>query len=212
MSLAGSIALMSEHTPMKKHHGSITVLVGGMFSGKSELLIHKLRRGVRQKERVLAIKPSIDNRYSATDLASHGGHKLGAVTVSCSADIPGMVGDATLVGIDELQFFDVGIVDVAQDLAAKGVRVILAGLDMDFRGVPFGPVPHMMAVADDVVKLKAVCVVCGGEATRSQRIVDSHDLVLVGETSAYEARCRGCWGPEPVFATSDGNVMGSSDE
>ncbi len=177
--------------------GRVEVVVGGMFGGKTEELVRRLRRAEIARQRVVCVKPAIDDRYHATDVASHAGATFRAVPVPDSAAVAAACAGAQVVGVDEAQFFDTGIVDVVRDLASSGVRVIVAGLDLDYRGVPFGPVPALMAEAEDVTKVHAVCTVCGGDASRSQRVVASDDVVLVGAADAYEARCRAHWSPNP---------------
>lgn len=177
--------------------GSIEVIVGCMSSGKSEELIRRLRRATIARQGTIVFKPAHDVRTDKVTIASRDGKTYGAVTVARAADIPGLVDDGhCVVGIDEAQFFDPGIVAVANALVDRGIRVIVAGLDTDFRGEPFGVVPHLMAVADSVTKLQAVCVRCGQPAVRSQiLIVPSADLAspdFVGGDEKYEARCRDC--------------------
>jgi len=169
-----------------------------MFSGKSEELIRRLKRAQIAKQKVIALKSSLDDRYGLEAITSHSGVRLDSATVSCPTDVLKIVEErqVEVVGIDEVQFFDPGIIDVAEYLAGKGVRVILAGLDQDFRGEPFGPMPELLALAEDVTKLTAVCMVCGRPATRTQRIVNGRParyddpVVMVGAAESYEARCR----------------------
>jgi len=177
--------------------GRVEVVVGGMFGGKTEELVRRLRRAEIARQRVVCVKPAIDDRYHATDVASHAGATFRAVPVRDSAAALAACAGAEVVGVDEAQFFDEGIVDVVRDLASSGVRVIVAGLDLDYRGVPFGPMPALLAEAEDVTKVHAVCTVCGGDASRSQRVVASDSVVLVGAADAYEARCRTHWTPNP---------------
>ena len=177
--------------------GRIEVICGGMFGGKTEELVRRLRRAVIAKQRVVCVKPAIDDRYHATDVASHAGATFRAVPVRNSAEARAVCAGADVVGVDEAQFFDPSIVDVVRNLATSGVRVIVAGLDLDYRGVPFGPMPMLMAEAEDVTKVHAVCTVCGGDASRSQRVVASDSVVLVGAGDAYDARCRAHWSPNP---------------
>jgi thymidine kinase len=177
--------------------GRVEVIVGGMFGGKTEELVRRLRRAEIARQRVVCVKPSIDDRYHATDVASHAGATFRAVPVRGSAEALAVCAGADVVGVDEAQFFDAGIVEVVRNLAASGVRVIVAGLDLDYRGAPFGPMPALMAEAEDVTKVHAVCTVCGGDASRSQRVVASDSVVLVGATEFYEARCRAHWSPNP---------------
>lgn len=172
-------------------HGWVEVIAGCMYSGKSEELVRRLRRAVYAKQKVMAFKPSIDDRYHATDIASHSGITFSAVPVVSFVDIYDRTKDAQVVGIDEVQFFDESIVEIIQALAKQGKRVICAGLNTDYRGEPFpGPMPELMAVADEVVTVFAVCTVCGQPATRTQRLVNSGSHILVGSAGIYEARCR----------------------
>ncbi|SEF38832.1 thymidine kinase [Caloramator fervidus] len=182
-----------------KDHGWIEMIVGPMYSGKSEELIRRIKRAKIARQKVQVFKPSIDNRYSITDVVSHNGEKEKAYSVDCAKDILSLVEEDTdVIAIDEVQFFDDEIVDVCKRLADKGKRVICAGLDLDFKGEPFGPVPKLLAVAEFVDKIQAICVVCGNPATRTQRLINgkparySDPVVLVGAKEAYEARCRKC--------------------
>ena len=178
--------------------GRIEVVAGCMFSGKSEELIRRLKRSQIARQKVIALKSSLDDRYGVDTIASHSGIRLESALVSSSSDVLRIAEDKQIevVGIDEVQWFDSGIVDVAEYLAGKGVRVILAGLDQDFRGEPFGPMPELLALAEEVTKLTAVCMVCGRPATRTQRIVNGRPaqyddpVVMVGAAESYEARCR----------------------
>ena len=170
-----------------------------MFSGKSEELIRRVKRAVIARRSVQVFKPLIDDRYGVEVVRSHDGDSFVARPVRTSAEIIGRVSpETTVVGIDEVQFFDGGIVDVVRQLVASGRRVICAGLDLDFRGEPFGPVPVLLALAERVDKLEAICVVCGEPATRTQRIVNGvpaffdEPIIVIGAKEAYEARCRGC--------------------
>ncbi|RAI79873.1 thymidine kinase [Macrococcoides goetzii] len=179
------------------HSGWIECITGSMFSGKSEELIRRVRRGLFAKQRVIVFKPSIDDRYSDLEVVSHNGNKVEAVNVSHSSEIMEHVQeDHDIIAIDEIQFFDNDIVGVATQLAEEGYRVITAGLDMDFRGVPFEPVPEIMAVAEHVTKLQAVCSVCGAPSSRTQRLINGEParfddpIILVGAKESYEARCR----------------------
>jgi thymidine kinase len=176
--------------------GWIEVIVGSMFSGKTEELIRRLRRAQIAKQRVQVFKPRIDNRYSSDQIASHSEQKTQSEVVDNAQEILDLVHDNTrVVGIDEGQFFDMNLVDVCQKLANRGVRVIVAGLDTDWRGLPFEPIPQLMAIAESVQKSNAICVVCGGLASRTQRLSSSTDRVQVGASDFYEARCRGCFDP-----------------
>ncbi|HHW15544.1 MAG TPA: thymidine kinase [Firmicutes bacterium] len=179
--------------------GWIEIIVGSMFSGKSEELIRRLKRARIARQKIQVFKPTIDDRYSFADVVSHDGDKIEAVSVKSAAEILPLVEDDTeVVAIDEVQFFDPEIVTVCQRLANQGRRVILAGLDQDFRGEPFGSVPILMALAEEVTKLRAICMRCGGPASRTQRLVDGRPayyedpIILVGAQEHYEARCRKC--------------------
>jgi thymidine kinase len=182
---------------MKHQFGRIEVICGSMFCGKTEELIRRARRALIAKQELQVFKPALDDRYSIEHVTSHSGANIEAIPVAASAEIPDRVKPTTtVVAIDEVQFFDSGIVEVAQGLAERGLRVILAGLDTDFRGEPFGPMPRLLCIAEDVTKLHAICVVCGEEACRTQRLVDGKParyddpIILVGAQEAYEARCR----------------------
>jgi len=171
-----------------------------MFSGKTDELVRRLRRAQIAKLKVVVFKPHIDDRHRADVITSHSGSSLTAVAVETVADIWDQSKDAQVVGIDEVQFFPNDLVEVIQNLARAGKRVICSGLDMDYRGSPFGPVPELLAVCEYPTKLQAVCTTCGAPASMSQRISDSTEKVMVGGASAYEARCRKHWSPQPVFA------------
>lgn len=172
-------------------HGSIEVVCGPMFSGKTEELIRRVRRLQIARQKVQIFKPGIDKRYDETDVVSHSAQSIKAIPVDSSVGIFHLLKDDTrIVAIDEVQFFDNDIVQVVQKLARRGYRVICAGLDLDYRGIPFGPMPMLLALADSVQKLQSICTICGAPASRSQRIAHSTDQVLVGEKEAYQARCR----------------------
>ena len=172
-----------------------------MFSGKSEELIRRLRRAEIAGQRALVVKPQIDDRYDVAHVVSHAGARMRAVAVARSADVLRLADGYDAIGIDEVQFFDEGIVEVAVALRSQGVRVVVAGLDTDFRGRPFAAMPVLLALAELVDKLQAVCHACGGAATRTQRLVDgrpapfSGDTVQVGALDSYEARCVACYEP-----------------
>jgi thymidine kinase len=173
-------------------HGSIEVVCGPMFSGKTEELIRRVKRAQIAKQRVQIFKPAIDVRYDVEDVVSHSSQVIKAEPVESAVDILIRLKDSTrVVAIDEVQFFDENIITVVTKLAARGYRVICAGLDLDFRAQPFGPMPTLLALADEVMKIHAICTVCGAPATRSQRLTSQKERVLLGETDAYEARCRG---------------------
>ena len=176
-----------------KHKGWIEVICGSMFSGKTEELIRRMKRAQFANLKVEIFKPSIDVRYSEEEVVSHDSNAIQSTPVESAQNILLMTADVDVVGIDEAQFFDMGIVDVANELARRGVRVICAGLDMDFKGVPFGPMPALMAIADDVYKTHAICVHCGDLAYVSHRTVANDKRVLLGETDSYEPLCRACY-------------------
>jgi thymidine kinase len=182
---------------MRHTHGSIEVICGSMFSGKTDELIRRLVRATIAKQKVQVFKPAIDVRYAAEKVASHTGSTFDAIPIEKAADIREKLGkDTTVVGIDEAQFLDAEVVSLARELAARGVRVLVAGLDTDFRGEPFGPMPALMAEAERVSKLHAICMTCGDEASRTQRLVNGKparyddSVVIVGAAELYEARCR----------------------
>ena len=185
---------MTENMSGESHRpGRIEVVCGSMFSGKTEELIRRMRRAQFARQRVEIFKPSIDVRYSEEDVVSHDQKHIQSTPIDSSASILLLASDIDVVGIDEAQFFDEGIVDVCNQLANRGVRVIVAGLDMDFRGQPFGPMPALCAIADEVTKVHAICVQCGALAYVSHRKVDSERRVLLGETQEYEPLCRDCY-------------------
>lgn len=173
--------------------GSIEVVCGSMFSGKTEELIRRMKRAQFAHLQVEIFKPAIDVRYSEEDVVSHDHNSIPSTPVDSSQNILLLANDVDVVGIDEAQFFDMGIVDVCNELAQRGIRVICAGLDMDFKGVPFGPMPALMAIADDVYKTHAICVHCGDLAYISHRTVNNDKRVLLGETDSYEPLCRSCY-------------------
>ena len=173
-----------------------------MFSGKTEELIRRVKRALYGKQKVQVFKPKIDTRYDDSSVVSHSQLKLTSQPIERAEEIfYGLRPDTQVVGIDEVQFFGPEIVPVVEALAGRGLRVICAGLDQDFRGNPFEPMPHLLAIAEYVTKELAICVVCGNPANRSQRIEASDQLVMVGAADAYEPRCRKCHVPEPVTAT-----------
>jgi len=170
-----------------------------MFSGKTEELLRRTNRARYARQPLVVFKPRVDNRYDEVKVVSHEGLNADAIPVSSAQDLLSrMPKDAVVAGIDEVQFFDEAIVDAAEALASRGVRVIAAGLDQDWRGRPFGPMPALMAVAEYVTKLHAVCTRCGNAATRSQRLVAAEGQLFVGGASEYEARCRACFVAEPT--------------
>jgi thymidine kinase len=182
---------------MIHHSGRIEVICGSMFCGKTEELIRRTRRAVIARQKVQVFKPIIDNRYSVERVTSHNGQNIEAQPIAKPGEIPALLlPDTTVVAIDECQFFDSSVVDVVTDLAARGLRVICAGLDLDFRAEPFGPMPQLLARAEEVVKLHAICVICGEEASRTQRLVNGSParfddpIIMIGAKEVYEARCR----------------------
>jgi thymidine kinase len=177
----------------RKKVGSIEVIAGSMFSGKTEELIRRLKRAKIARQTVEIFKPDIDVRYSKTEVVSHDENSIQSTPVSNSANILLLSGNVDVIGIDEAQFFDKGLVDVVTKLANMGIRVIVAGLDMDFKGVPFGPIPELMAVADHITKVHAICVKCGNIAQFSHRLSAKEQTVLLGEKDVYEPLCRGCF-------------------
>jgi len=180
---------------IKTQLGWIEVITGSMFSGKSEELIRRLRRTIIARQRVQVFKPEVDSRSEA-EIVSHSDMRLPSISVASSEELLRKLDHRTeVVGVDEAQFFDPGIVEVCQRMADQGKRVIVAGLDKDFRGAPFGPIPMLMAVAEDVTKTLAICVRCGSPANNTQRLVESDELVVVGAQGVYEARCRRCYEP-----------------
>jgi len=186
------IFLESDFNSQKKR-GSIEVICGSMFSGKTEELIRRLKRAKIAKQKVEIFKPSIDNRYSSEDIVSHDSNSIPSTPVDSSGSILLLTGNVDVVGIDEGQFFDAGIIDVCTQLANQGLRVIIAGLDMDYKGNPFGPIPHLCAIAERVTKIHAVCVYCGESAVYSHRITRNKEQILVGEKEEYEPLCRACY-------------------
>ena len=188
---------MTENLTGEKHRpGRIEVVCGSMFSGKTEELIRRLKRAKFAKQKVEIFKPSIDTRYSDEEVVSHDRHSIPSTPLDSSASILLLSSDIDVVGIDEAQFFDEGLIDVCNELANRGVRIIVAGLDMDFKGKPFGPIPALCAIADEVTKVHAICVKCGALAYVSHRLVSEDRRVLLGEQSEYEPLCRECYRKE----------------
>lgn len=182
---------------MKHHQGRLEVITGPMFCGKTDELLRRLRRAIIAKQKIQVFKPGFDIRYGSEKVTSHAGNEYDAIPIENISEIPSLLDSGvTVVAIDEAQFFDEQIVPVVQDLVDQGIRVIIAGLDMDFRGVPFGSMPELLALAEFVDKLHAICMVCGEEATRTQRLVDGEPayfddpIIIVGASEMYEARCR----------------------
>jgi len=182
---------------MRHHHGRLEVITGPMFCGKTDELLRRLRRAIIAKQKIQVFKPGFDVRYSNEKVTSHAGNEYDATPIESTTEISTLLhNDVTLVAIDEAQFFDEEIISVVQDLVEKGIRVIVGGLDMDFRGEPFGQMPMLLALAEIVDKLHAICMICGEEATRTQRLVDGNPahyddpIIIVGASEMYEARCR----------------------
>ena len=185
---------MTDNLTGESHRpGRIEVVCGSMFSGKTEELIRRMRRAEFARQRVEIFKPAIDTRYSEEVVVSHDMHTIPSTPIDSSAQILLLSSEIDVVGIDEAQFFDNGLVEVCNQLANNGVRVIVAGLDMDYKGVPFGPIPALCAIADEVTKVHAICVKCGNLAYLSHRTVDNDRRVLLGETAEYEPLCRECY-------------------
>ncbi len=183
-----------ENTSLEKRKpGWIEVICGSMFSGKTEELIRRLRRAVYAKQRVEIFKPEIDVRYDDEKVVSHNENAINSTPVQNASRILLLLNDAEVVGIDEAQFFDAELPAVCNELAARGIRVIVAGLDMDYLGKPFGPMPQLMAMAEYVTKVHAICLGCGGQAHYSYRKIANDKLVLLGETDSYEPLCRQCF-------------------
>jgi thymidine kinase len=183
-----------EHFPEEgRVHGWIEVVCGSMFSGKTEELIRRLRRAEFANQKILLVKPRIDDRYHKKNVISHQGTSFEAICVDDSKEILNVWKKERVVAIDEAQFFDEGIVDVCHHLSANGVRVIIAGLDMDFQGTPFGPMPHLLSIAEYVTKVHAICVSCGNLAQFSHRTVAEKEQVLVGTVDQYKPLCRSCY-------------------
>ena len=183
----------------KPSSGWIEVICGSMFCGKTEELIRRVRRAQIARQKIQVFKPAIDTRYAKREVTSHNGMQVEAMPVEDAAQLRTLIEpDTTVVALDEVQFFDNTITTLCEELSTQGKRVIVAGLDMDFRGEPFGPMPMLMARAERVDKLQAICVVCGGPASRTQRLIDGQPaaygdpIILVGASEVYEARCRGC--------------------
>jgi thymidine kinase len=179
--------------------GWIEVVCGCMFSGKTEELIRRLKRAKIADMGVEVFKPKVDTRYDEASVVSHDSTSVLATPVSDSSRLLDIAAGTTVIGIDEAQFFDMNLPDVCQELALRGVRVIIAGLDMDYRGVPFGPMPSLLAIAEYVTKVHAICVYCGNLATHSYRLAQGDEVLLLGEKEQYEPRCRSCY--------HQGNIM-----
>jgi len=177
----------------KNRKGWIEVICGSMFSGKTEELIRRLKRAKIAKQKVEIFKPEVDNRYADEAVVSHDENQIHSTPVPASANIPLLINDEEVIGIDEAQFFDMELIGVCKRLANQGMRVIVAGLDMDFQGKPFGPIPALLATAEYVTKVHAICVKCGNLANHSHRTNPDKKLVMLGETESYEPLCRSCF-------------------
>ena len=185
---------MTEYLIGETHRpGIIEVVCGSMFSGKTEELIRRMKRAKFAKQKVEIFKPSLDTRYSEEDVVSHDKNTIRSTPIDSSGAILLLASDIDVVGIDEAQFFDDGLVEVCNQLANNGVRVIVAGLDMDYKGIPFGPIPALCAIADEVTKVHAICVKCGALAYVSHRLIHNDKRVLLGEKDEYEPLCRECY-------------------
>ena len=183
------------YTMVQKHMGWIEVICGSMFSGKTEELIRRMRRAQIARQRIEIFKPAIDTRFSETEIVSHDEQKLPSHIIKNVQQIISLSLEAQVVGIDEAQFFGRGLVKVSKTLANMGKRVIIAGLDMDYRGEPFHPIPELLAMAEDITKTHAICVICGNPANYTQRKTKSKNQVVIGASDIYEARCRNCFQP-----------------
>ena len=194
-SILNSLLMFSEdqfyHTTSRR--GSIEVICGSMFSGKTEELIRRLKRAQFAKQKVEIFKPAIDTRYDEVEVVSHDKNSIASTPVENSGNILLLSSDIDVVGIDEAQFFDNGLVEACNKLANQGIRVIVAGLDMDFKGNPFGPMPALCAIAENVTKVHAICMECGQLANYSHRLINNDKLVLLGEKEEYQPLCRTCY-------------------
>ena len=185
---------MTEYLIGETHRpGRIEVVCGSMFCGKTEELIRRIKRAKIAKQKVEIFKPSLDTRYSEEDVVSHDKNTIRSTPIDSSGAILLLASDIDVVGIDEAQFFDDGLVEVCNQLANNGIRVIVAGLDMDYKGIPFGPIPALCAIADEVTKVHAICVKCGALAYVSHRLIHNDKRVLLGEKDEYEPLCRECY-------------------
>ncbi len=190
--------------------GWIEVVCGSMFSGKTEELIRRIRRAQIAKQKVILFKPVMDDRYASNHVVSHDQRKIEAVPVRKAKEILSLAAEYEVVGIDEGQFLGMELVSVCETLANSGKRVIVSGLDQDYRGVPFEPMPQLLAIAEYITKSLAICMVCGNPANRSQRLVKSQERVVVGGTETYEARCRKCFNPNSEETVKDAPVTASA--
>ena len=200
------MATMDNINGERRRQGRIEVICGSMFSGKTEELIRRMKRAKFAKQKVEIFKPAIDTRYSEEDVVSHDKNAIHSTPINSSGNILLLASDIDVVGIDEAQFLDEGLIDICNQLANNGVRVIVAGLDMDFKGVPFGPIPALCAIADQVTKVHAICVKCGALAYVSHRLVDNNHRVMLGEQLEYEPLCRECY--KKAMETEDNKKEG----
>jgi len=182
-------------TGWRPQNGRIEVVCGSMFSGKTEELIRRLRRAQIAKQKVVVFKPRVDTRFHKEKIVSHSKQEIQSIVINDAEEILQHAVFAQVIGIDEAQFFDNGLTGIVQDLANSGKRVIIAGLDMDYRGKPFEPMPHLLSLAEDITKMHAICMRCGAPANYTQRITASKERVVVGAGEIYEARCRHCFDP-----------------
>ena len=180
---------------LKQHTGWIEIICGSMFSGKTEELIRRIRRAMIARQKIELFKPKIDVRYSEEEIVSHDMQKISSHTISKPKQILDLSLEAQVVGVDEAQFFDKSLVKICQKLANMGKRVIVAGLDQDYKGIPFEPIPELLAIAEYITKTHAICVICGNPANHTQRISGGTDKVVIGAGEIYEARCRNCFQP-----------------
>lgn len=187
------VVFSEDHIQETRRRGRIEVICGSMFSGKTEELIRRLKRAKFAKQRVEIFKPALDTRYSEEQVVSHDSNSIASTPIDSSASILLFTSEIDVVGVDEAQFFDEGLVNVCNQLANSGTRVIIAGLDMDYKGIPFGPIPALCATADEVTKVHAICVKCGELAYASHRIVENNKRVFIGEKNEYEPLCRECY-------------------
>lgn len=187
------MTFLEKRPPGKGKSGWVEVICGSMFSGKTEELIRRLKRAGIARQKVEIFKPMVDQRYSASEVVSHDARAIQSTAVESASQILLMIGEVEVVGIDEAQFFDSELAEVCNTLAGRGIRVIVAGLDMDFRGKPFGPMPSLLSIAEYVTKVHAICMRCGNLANYSHRKVRKDDLVMLGEKETYEPLCRDCF-------------------
>ncbi|MDK9698713.1 MAG: thymidine kinase [bacterium] len=188
---------------IRSDHGWLEVIVGPMFSGKTEELIRRVRRAAIAGQNVVVFKPAIDSRYDAVDIVSHSEIHFPSIPIATHDDIFPLSQTSHVIGIDEGQFLGVGLIGIVEALIKQGKRVIVSGLDLDYAGVPFEPMPYLMATAEYLDKMLAICVRCGNPASRTQRLVAGGDRVVVGAKDLYEARCRNCWTNPDAFTKPD---------